>query len=121
MKWDPGDAVDHTVLEKALDALAIQAKLKNSSSTINNIGVVQNALGNPYRAKRYFARAWAVAQDLEEDEDIPFSNCLSTLIKLKEYDEAMHLTNEHLQTRGHNVLSRVCVHRVVCMEALGKA
>ncbi len=114
------DPVDHTVLERALDALSVQAKLRNSSSTINNIGVVQNALGRPYRAKRYFARAWVVAQDLEEDEDIPFSNYLSTLIELKEYHEAMRLTDEHLQTRGQNLLSRVCVHRVVCMEALGK-
>lgn len=114
------DSADSAVLEKALDALTIQTKLKNSSSTVNNIGVVQSALGNPYKAKRYFARAWAVAQELAEDEDIPFSNFLSTLIELKEYNEAMRLTGEHIQTRGHNALSRVYVHRVVCMEALGK-
>jgi len=114
------DAKDHAVLEKALDALAIQSKLRNSSSTLNNIGVVQNALGNRYRAKRNFARAWAVAQELEENQDIPFCNYLSTLIELKEYDEALRLTSEHLQARGHSALSRVYVHRVVCMEALGK-
>ena len=114
------DTVDNAVLEKALDALAIQTKLKNSSGTINNIGVVQNALGNPFKAKRYFASAWAVAQELEEDEDIPFSNYLSTLVELKEYNEAMRLTSEHLQTRGYNALPKVYVHRIVCMEALGK-
>ena len=114
------DAEDNAALRKSLDALTIQAKLKESSGTLNNIGVVQNALGHPHKASRYFARAWATAQDSGEDEDVPFSNFLSTLIKLKEYDEVIHLSSEHLRVRGRNALAKICVHHIVSMEALGR-
>lgn len=114
------ESKDKSMLKKALDALTIQSRLRDSSSIVNNIGVVYNALGETHKACRYFGQSCVKARYLQEDDNIPFSNYVSSLIQLKEYDEAFRLSKEHLQSRGDNVLPRVYVHYVVSMEGRDK-
>ena len=111
---------DHSALKKALDALTIQSKLRDSSDVINNIGVVYSALGNTLKARRYFANAWATARQIREEDGIPFSNLLGELVTLGSYDKAFQLSKEYLESRRKNVYPRIFVHYIASMEELGK-
>ena len=111
---------DKTILKKALDALAVQSRLVNSSDVINNMGVVYGALEDRSKAYRCFSQAFVKAQQLHEDDGISFSNFLLELIRLRKYREALNLSQEYIRTKSVNVYPKIFVSYIVSMEELGK-
>ena len=114
---------DKSRLQKSLDALKIQLKVQGPlhSEILNNLGVVQNELGNASHSRRYFERAWIKAKQLNENEDIPFLNLLNVLVQLKQYKEVIRLSKVHLKSRGDDALPSIFVYYIDSMGATGKS
>lgn len=113
------------LLGKALDALKQKSVISDTPGVWNNIAVVYHSLRQPYLARRYFAQAWVKAKAIGEDEELTFSNLLSTLVEQKEYRNAFKMSGEFLKGRKQGstltkFVARIFLYHVISMEAIGK-
>ncbi|MDA0822840.1 MAG: hypothetical protein O3C28_10485 [Proteobacteria bacterium] len=119
------DGTNRQVYQKSLDALKNQAALREESGVWNNMGVVHSCMRQTAKAMRYFSRAWVKAQELHEDEDVPFSNLLSSLIELRKFKEVYELSRDYLESKDDDAtpsraLARIFVHHIISVEAIGE-
>lgn len=106
-------------LEKALGLFTAQTKLEDVGSAWNSIGAVYGRLDETQKAKRYFAKA------LHEQSatDIAFANLLTSMVKLKEFDDGYKLAKEYLKGEKlkspiSKYVARIYQNYVVCMDGL---
>lgn len=89
----------------------------------NNLGVVQDRLGNNVGAVRLFSKAFQLAFDQQQDVSLALSNLLVSQIRAKKYKEVLRATHDFFSM--DNAFSslhwaKIALRQAAAMEGLGE-